>query len=272
MPTTLNRLARWLKRPGAPEKAEGKPLTDPQATAIVRALMNLREAVKAGANDEYLFLDYCRQNASLSKAQIFQDLFVLFQTKEKRSGFFVEFGAGNGIDLSNTHLLEKQFGWSGILAEPAESWHEALRNARGCAVDVRCVWNTSGERVDFNEVDQPEFSTIAQYSDTDVYSKVRENGRRYLVETVTLADLLAQHNAPRRIDYLSVDTEGSELAILQAFDFRRYDVRLITVEHNHRPERDDIHRLLQANGFVRKFEGASLVDDWYVKPDMAESP
>lgn len=272
MLTMLKRVARRLNRLSSPEKIEAKPPGDPQAAAIVRALMKLRETVKGGANDEHLFLDYCRQNAELSKAQIFQDLFVLFQTKEKRSGFFVEFGAGNGIDLSNTHLLEKKFGWSGILAEPAQSWHNALRNERGCALDVRCVWNKSGERIEFNEVDQPEYSTIARYSATDVYSKIRECGRRYLVETVTLADLLAQHNAPRRIDYLSIDTEGSELEILKTFDFRQYDVRLITVEHNHRPERDDIHRLLLAHGFIRMFEGASLVDDWYVKPDPAVSP
>jgi hypothetical protein len=44
-----------------------------------------------------------------SKSQIKQDLFVLLQTKFKENGFFVEFGATNGVDLSNTHLLEKDF-------------------------------------------------------------------------------------------------------------------------------------------------------------------
>ena len=56
----------------------------------------------------------------MSKSQLFQDLLVLFLTKSKRNGTFVEVGAGNGIFLSNSYLLETTFGWSGILAEPAE--------------------------------------------------------------------------------------------------------------------------------------------------------
>lgn len=245
--------------------------TDPEATAITRALMALREKVWAGANDQYLFLDYCRQNASVSTAQIFQDLFVLFQTKEKRSGFFVEFGAGNGRNWSNTYLLEKKFGWSGIVAEPARIWHDALRDERRCAIDLRCVWNKSGDYIEFNEVEQPEYSTIAQYSSADMHAQHRKAGRHYCVESVTLIDLLAQHDAPKLIDYLSIDTEGSELEILKAFDFEKYDVHLITVEHNHRADRAGIHDLLQSSGFVQKFEGVSLVDDWYVKC-VAESP
>jgi hypothetical protein len=55
-----------------------------------------------------------------SKSQLKQDLFVLAELDFKSNGFFVEFGATNGIDLSNTHLLENEFGWGGILAEPAK--------------------------------------------------------------------------------------------------------------------------------------------------------
>src|SRR5450631_2035857 len=46
-----------------------------------------------------------------SKSQLRQDLFVLTMLDFKRNGYFVEFGATNGSDLSNTYLLEKSFGW-----------------------------------------------------------------------------------------------------------------------------------------------------------------
>ena len=92
------------------------------------------------------------------------------------------------------------------------------------------------------------------------------SGKRYAVETVSLGDLLAQNGAPSRIDYLSLDTEGSELRILKAFDFDAIDVGLITVEHNFTAQRAEIHSLLTSKGFVRKFEALSVVDDWYFRP------
>ena len=57
-------------------------------------------------------------NIKNTKSQINQDIFVLYTLNWKRNGFFVEFGATDGMDLSNTYLLEKDFGWRGILSEP----------------------------------------------------------------------------------------------------------------------------------------------------------
>ncbi len=76
---------------------------------------------------------------SESKSQLRQDLFVLSELRFKRDGYFVEFGATNGIDLSNSHLLETRFGWQGILAEPARIWHKALKNNR--KVNRLCMEN-----------------------------------------------------------------------------------------------------------------------------------
>ena len=52
-------------------------------------------------------------------SQLRQDLFVLNELDFKENGYFVEFGATDGIKLSNSYLLEKSFNWNGILAEPA---------------------------------------------------------------------------------------------------------------------------------------------------------
>ena len=90
----------------------------------------------------------------------------------------------------------------------------------------------------------------------------------FAVETVSLNDLLSQHGAPDVIDYLSVDTEGSEFDILDAFDFEKFKIRVITVEHNFKPEaRESIRRLLESRGFRREFEIFSRADDWYFHPD-----
>jgi hypothetical protein len=82
---------------------------------------------------------------------------------------------------------------------------------------------------------------------------------------VTLHDLLVQHDAPYEIGYLSIDTEGSELDILQAFDFKSRRIHVITVEHNYQDDmRSGLYRLLSRNGFKRVCEDISGWDDWYV--------
>jgi FkbM family methyltransferase len=216
-----------------------------------------------------LFAKYCAINFMNSHGQLLQDLFALFMLKGKRNGFFVEFGATNGSDLSNTWVLEHHFGWRGILAEPATVWHAALRANRKAAIDTRCVWSRTGERLEFSESDVAELSTLANLVEGDFNRAGRVNAKTYAVETVSLNDLLRTHNAPREIDFMSVDTEGSEGDILKAFDFRKYDVKVMTVEHNFvEPKRGEIHDLLTANGFVRMFEALSKFDDWYVKRSL----
>ncbi len=109
-----------------------------------------------------------------------------------------------------------------------------------------------------------ELSTINDFSSLDGHSKSREIGEKYMVDTISLIDLLNQHNAPKDIDYLSIDTEGSEYEILNAFDFKKYKIKIITCEHNYTPNRDKINLLLTSNGYERKYETISNFDDWYV--------
>ena len=99
-----------------------------------------------------------------SKAQLHQDIFVLSEVDFKKEGYFVEFGATNGHDLSNTHLLETQFNWQGIIAEPAKSWHQDLKNNRTCHIETDCVWRETGKLLLFNEVDDGELSTLDEFT------------------------------------------------------------------------------------------------------------
>jgi FkbM family methyltransferase len=200
-----------------------------------------------------------------SHAQLFQDLFVAFCLGRKRDGFFVEFGAANGIDHSNTLLLERHFEWKGILAEPARCWHSSLKRNRQVAIDTRCVWSETGMNLEFAETERGDLSTLSTFADHDFHWERRRNRITYSVETISLNDLLRFHNCPKEIDYLSIDTEGSELAILRSFAFERYEISIITVEHNFcDPDRKQLHELLTGKGFTRVFEPFSGFDDWYV--------
>ena len=55
----------------------------------------------------------------------------------------------------------------------------------------------------------------------------------YDVETITLNDLIAENTDKKSIDYISIDTEGSEYEIIKNFDFNKYAVEIFTIEHNY---------------------------------------
>jgi FkbM family methyltransferase len=232
---------------------------------LFKALLNVRES----ASDAVPFLKYCARNMDNARAQLFQDLLVLFLTREKRNGYFVEFGAMDGIKFSNTFLLENRYGWRGIVAEPARCWHRELTRNRMCLVDHRCVWSQSGKTLQFNETKEAEFSTIDALSGLDRHAKRRRGGRRYAVRTISLRDLLQSHDAPKSIDYLSIDTEGSEFAILDSFFPSDHEIRIITVEHNYTNRRSQIRRLLTSRGYKQIFKELSMWDDWYVSDKVA---
>lgn len=66
-----------------------------------------------------------------SRSQLGQDIFAWLESGCKREGYFVEVGAADGLEHSNTYLLEKEFGWSGLLAEPSLLQRDALERNRG---------------------------------------------------------------------------------------------------------------------------------------------
>lgn len=229
--------------------------------------MNLSQSDLEYLANQKIELNHILSFGRKSKSQLSQDVFVLSETGFKRGGYFVEFGGTDGVQFSNTHLLEKEFGWNGIVAEPATSWYIALPKNRSCHIDFGCVWSKTGERLEFNNVLDAELSTINSFSNCDEHSKARETGLKYDVTTISLLDLLKKYDAPKEIDYLSIDTEGSEYEILSAFDFDAYKIKIITCEHNYTPMRQKIFELLSSKGYVRKYPYLSLLDDWYVHVD-----
>jgi FkbM family methyltransferase len=213
--------------------------------------IELLHNARGGSELSRRILGYAVQYLSYSKSELFQDIFVLAALRKKRNGFFVEFGASDGIALSNTYMLQKEFGWTGILAEPNRTFAPKLAaNRQSCAIDSRCVWSETGETVSFTETTgYGELSTVTDFAQSDSHD--RSQAVRYQVETVSLGDLLAHHNAPAEVDYLSVDTEGSELTILRALDFKRWRFNVITVEHNFvQSAREGIHAPLTSQRYT----------------------
>lgn len=98
----------------------------------------------------------------------------------------------------------------------------------------------------------------------DGWSKHRDKFISYKVKTVTLNDLLLEHNAPKVINYMSIDTEGSEYDILKFFPFDRWVVEVLTIEHNFTQNELLIEKLLTSKGYSRQIPKTSCWDSWYV--------
>lgn len=201
---------------------------------------------------------------TLSPSQLGQDLWVLEKTNFMRDGYFVEFGATDGILLSNTYLLEKEFGWKGLCSEPNPKYFKSLVSNRHCTVSDACISGATGEMVSF--IMANEFGGISDFANEDNHKSKRDayvdNGFVVELTTISLHDFLIDNDAPKKIDYMSIDTEGSEFEILRNFPFDLWDIKLLSIEHNFTNQRDTIRKLLVDNGYACI---EAKWDDWYYK-------
>ncbi len=221
------------------------------------------------------FYKFIVANHQESTSQLFQDLFVAFFFGQKEGGSFLEFGATDGISLSNSFFLENHLKWKGVLAEPSPQWHQDLTSNRPDSQLVfDCIWAETGLELDFFVSDVGELSTLNAYRESDKVSMPGltanriKSGHNVKVKTTSLNDIFVEFFDSSPIDYMSVDTEGSELAILSNFDFEKFGPSILTIEHNFTALQDEIDALLFTNGYVRRFKDFTAHDAWYVKPDI----
>ena len=196
-----------------------------------------------------------------SKSQLIQDLIVLYHFDFKKNGTFVELGAHDGFELSNTHILENSFFWNGVLIEPVKSSFNKLINNRKTICLNKVVYNKKGN-ITFQEDLISELSTIKEFSNSDLHK--RKKKIEYEIESITLNEIFKDYLNTHYIDFLSLDTEGSEYTILKELDHNEYRFGLICVEHNFTNNREKINTLLIKNGYRRVYENFSKWDDFYI--------
>jgi FkbM family methyltransferase len=207
----------------------------------------------------------------MSVSQIGQDTRVVEFYKGKRNGFFVDIGSADGVFISNTYMLERDYSWSGICVEPIpEQYAKLLMNRPGVVCCDMAVYNESNQTVVFDIANNDIlFSGIRENIDCHM-DAVNSNRTEISVNTISLNDLLSKYNAPDHIDYLSLDTEGSEYEILKHCNFNKYTFGYIDVEHNHvEPRRSHIRELLLSNGYT--YIGENAFDDIYIHSSLVQN-
>lgn len=202
------------------------------------------------------FFKYLFKNMSVSKSQVYQDLFVIFFSNFKKNGIFIEIGGGNGVDLSNTYVHEKKFFWSGLICEPARILQKNIKLNRRAKLEKRPISKLSKINTIFYENHDPYQSSLKMSN---------LNNRKYRTNSLSLNSLIEFHKIGQKIDYISVDTEGNEFDIISNFNFKKYEVNFFTVEHNFNSyKREKILKVMKKNGFKRVFKYLSYMDDWYI--------
>jgi FkbM family methyltransferase len=179
--------------------------------------------------------------------------------KNNKNGVFIDVGAHDGISGSNTYFFEKDLNWSGICFEPNPNVFDELIKNRNCTCLQNAVYNTSKQinflkcsgytemlsgiidSYDENHINRINTENLLFNSKSDIIN----------VNSITLDDVIKEHNL-KIIDYISIDTEGSEFEIISSINFNNVHINIINYEDNY-PNTDKSNKtinLLLDNNFV----------------------
>jgi hypothetical protein len=193
-----------------------------------------------------------------SYSQAGQDLTLQPILQKLGKGFFVEAGAKDGEESSNTLFYEK-LGWTGLLVEPNPVYtnkypgkHRKSYYFKGCLSPT------------------PHEQTLQFQIAPGGTSHLSDSGS-YQVLAEPLQDLM-QSIGRKTVDFWSLDVEGSEATVLKATDFTKVEVGVLLVEMNKNPTNNDgIKEVLDKDGFVDMGHtnggvGAGWLDQIFVNP------
>jgi FkbM family methyltransferase len=170
-------------------------------------------------------------------------------------GFFVEVGANEPVDGSQTWHLEK-LGWRGILVEPLPALAQKLREQRTATV-IECACSGPGKA---GTTMQLHVAGALSSFDPALMDPGVIPDRSIAVAVRTLDEVLDEAQAPSPIDFVSIDVEGHEVEVLRGFDFERWRPRLILLE-DHLLGLDK-HRCITAHGY--RLLCRTGLNNWYV--------
>lgn len=154
-------------------------------------------------------------------SQCEEDKWIVENLPVPDKGIFIEVGAFDGIQSSNTYHFE-QLGWTGLLVEPdRELAAKCLVNRQAQVFCGAVTFQTGYRRFFINDADRG-------------LSGLEREGRETWTYGVALAHLRQMYNLPY-VDLLSIDTEGTEVDVLQSCDFSldpKYHPKIIIAEYS----------------------------------------
>lgn len=181
-------------------------------------------------------------------------------------GSCIDIGAGVGTERSNTYFFEKKY-WKCLCIEPNPNLYNHMRMYRRLAVNIACSNYDKNDVTfyvyDINAGNQEAISSLVVdqrlvESHREMINRVEE----IKVEVKKLDTVLSRINL-EKIDFVSIDTEGTELEVLKGFDIDRWKPKLLIIENNF--EDSEISDYLGNFGY--KFSQRLGVNDFFVKEE-----
>ena len=189
--------------------------------------------------------------------------------KNQKGGTFLEIGADDGVDKSNSMFFEESLGWNGICIEPSPPRFKLLSKNRNCICENCAISNEEGE-VEFMDIQgygKGLSGIIDKYSEQHkrrIETEIRHpknKGREIItVKTDLLSNILDRHGI-YEIDFCTIDTEGGEMEIVQSIDLNKYKIKIILVENNYKQTNIQSHLASHGYQHVHKLE----IDDAFLK-------
>lgn len=186
----------------------------------------------------------------------------------KTGGVFVDVGGYDGVSGSNSLFFEKWRGWTGVIVEPVETFRAQAEAIRSAPCLPFAVAPQTGE-AEFIAVREgyTQMSGLRDFYDSGLLEQVRDNARHkedvITVQTRTLGGIL-RDSGIERPDFVSLDIEGGELAVLKEFPFEEFQPATWAIENN--SGGPELSVLMRSNGYrLAEFCGP---DEIYVHQDI----
>ncbi len=153
-------------------------------------------------------------------------------------GYFIECGANDGVDKSNTWYFEKYLNWHGILIEPLTKQFIELKKNRSQKNHFYNVALCADENINSIEMIENDLMTKSP-------SKFDKGKKKYNFDAMTLTKILDEISAPNLIDFFSLDVEGFEDQVIKGINFNKYNFKFFLIETTN----DDVVNFLNNNNY-----------------------
>lgn len=181
-----------------------------------------------------------------------------------KGGIYCEIGAIDGIRFSNTKFFEDHLSWTGFLIEPFPSMYEKLKLNRPNSTNLNYAISEKEGFVEmFVNNEKNAVSSVVNNTPNDFFKKHHSgtNSQIIKVKSLPLNKIINKNNCPK-IDFFSIDVEGSELELLKTFDWNiRVKVFLIEFNKYSAERHESIRELLRENGYKFR-EKFSINEIW----------